>query len=178
MELTKELLEDICNWKSDYELILYTRNNRVLIEELFNLLDEIGYLWRGGRKLSIIQDRDMQYIYIRPCGVTWDITYNPDEKHVFFDYDEVKKFMKHEQEKITNDEILDYMLKKFNLTKDEIVKDMKIDALTSLADSIEHSRNKQCKQKDCNECEFNEGENCTILFTLNYLKENHMLKEE
>lgn len=61
MKLNKELLEKVRN---DKILILHTKNNKILLGKLFNLLDEMGFVWRTGTKLKTNISCNMQYIYI------------------------------------------------------------------------------------------------------------------
>ena len=123
MKLNRELLEKVYNFRNDEMLVLHTKDNKVLIDKLLDLLDEIGFTWRSGTKLSMDVNGNMQYIYLTRGKVTWDKELARAYDSIFFNYNEVEEFLKYEEEKSVEDNpLLDYALSLLNVSKEELIK--------------------------------------------------------
>ena len=123
MKLNRELLEKVYNFRNDEMLVLHTKDNKVLIDKLLDLLDEIGFTWRSGTKLSMDVNGNMQYIYLTRGKVTWDKELARAYDSIFFNYNEVEEFLKYEDKKSVEDNpLLDYALSLLNVSKEELIK--------------------------------------------------------
>ena len=122
MKLYKELLERVYSFRNDEMLVLHTKNDKVLLGRLFDLLDEMGFTWRSGTKLTMNIEGNMQYIYIGRSKVTWDDDLGGYDNSIFFNYNEVKEFLEEDEKSAEDSPLLDYALSLLNVSKEELIK--------------------------------------------------------